>query len=270
MSVRFLFKYRILASILLAVCLSVFLVVSPAQATTHPDRQSKPLCIHYPDFWPFFTLRDGEMTGFFYEIVTEALGRMGMEATWHVYPWGRCQSNVKSGEGEAMITVPTAERLEYADTHPTPFYLKELKVFTYAGHPMLNTIKAMKGIDDIKEAGLTVITYVGNGWNERNIEARGIKTYVTPKLPNVWRMLASHRGDIAIEWPGAAWPDIIKRHLEKRIIETDVSLQAMPFHLLISKMSPHVDRLPEFNKVILEMLEDGTIRSIIEKYEGKH
>jgi len=252
------------------VCLCVLLAAPSVDASEHTASQGDSISIHYPDFWPFFTRRDGKMTGFFYEIVSEALGRMDIKSEWQVYPWGRCQENVKSGLGEAMITVPTAERLEYADTHLNPFYLKELKVFTYAGHSNLPTIMSIREIGDIKKAGLTVITYVGNGWNDRHVKSRGIKTYETPKLPNVWRMLANRRGDIVIEWPGAAWPDILKSNLLGEIVETDVSLQAMPFHLLVSKKSTYIGRLAEFNQVILEMKKDGMIASIVEKYEGKH
>ena len=34
--------------------------------------------IVYPDYHPFFSSDHGEMSGFFYEIVTEALARMGV------------------------------------------------------------------------------------------------------------------------------------------------------------------------------------------------
>lgn len=226
-----------------------------------------PLRIDYPDFWPFFTQKDnGEMTGFFYEIVTEALNRMDIEAAWQVYPWGRCQEHLRNGRIDGIITVPTPARLQYSNTHADPFYLKNLTVFTYPNNSKQKAIKAITSIDDILAADLTVITYMGNGWNDKNIRARGIKTYETPKLPNVWRMLAHRRGDIAIEWPGAAWPDIYKAGLEKRIEQTDVTLQSMPFHLLIGKTSPYVEILPAFNQTILEMKEDGTIDAIINEY----
>ncbi|WP_285905448.1 substrate-binding periplasmic protein [Pseudodesulfovibrio pelocollis] len=240
-------------------CLAVLL---PA-----PSAAQAPLRIDYPDFWPFFTRDEaGEMTGFFHDIVTEALARMGMRATWHAFPWGRCQENVRSGEADAMITVPTAVRLEYSGTHADPFHLKELVVFTRTDHPRRAEVESLASIDDIQAAGFSVVTYVGNGWNEENIRSRGIKTYEVPYLANVWLMLAQGRADIVIEWPGGAWPDITAQGLAQEIVQTGVVLESMPFHLLIGRNSPHADILPRFNKTILAMRLDGTIDRILNTY----
>lgn len=226
-----------------------------------------PMLICYPDFWPFFHRRDdGRMTGFFHDIVTEALGRMDIRAAWEVYPWPRCQFKVQAGECDAMITFPSAERLQYAVTHPDPFYEKKLTIFTYVHHPKLQEIKSIKTLDDIRRLNLTVITYAGNGWNDKNIKTRGIKTYETALLKNIWLMLANKRGDIVIEWPGGAWPDIYATGMEQGVVQTDVSLQAMPFHLMIGKESPYVDCLPRFNEIILEMKREGAIDRILGKY----
>jgi polar amino acid transport system substrate-binding protein len=223
--------------------------------------------IDYPEFWPFFARQDnGEMTGFFYEIVTTALTEMGIAARWEAYPWSRCQTNVKNGEADAMITVPTSERLEYTQTHADPFYLKELKVFTYSGHPRLEAIEKIRTIDDIIAGEFSVVTYIGNGWSEKNLATRGVKIEASAQLINVWRMLAHKRGDIVIEWPIAAWPDIRKAGLEGQIVQTGVSLESMPFHLLVRKGSPHAARLDEFNRIILRMQADGSQQDIVNSY----
>jgi polar amino acid transport system substrate-binding protein len=230
----------------------------------------EPLRVAYPDYWPFFT-RTGEgfMTGFFFEIVSEALGRMGVSSKWQAYPWSRCQALVRSGDADAMITVPTAERLVYSVTHDDPFYMKRLKVFTTTGHPKGAEIRNIQSIDDIYRLGLVVVTYHGNGWNDKFIRSRGIKTYESPLIKNVWLMLANHRGDIAIEWPMAAWPLIEEGGVANRIVETDVSLEAMPFHLLVNRDCPYAARMGEFNEAIKQMEAEGRIKAILSKYVGK-
>lgn len=251
---------RILLGLLAAV-LALGMLATPAAAGQPPMK------ICYPDFWPFFHRQDdGRMTGFFHDIVTEALGRMDIQATWTVYPWPRCQHAVQAGESDAMITFPSAKRLKYAKTHPETFYEKKLTIFTYTHHPRLAKIQAIRTIEDIRKLNLTVITYAGNDWNDKNIEARGIKTYDTALLKNVWLMLANKRGDIVVEWPGGAWPDIHATGLEEAIVQTDVSLEAMPFHLMVGKQSPYVDCLPRFNKIILQMKKEGVIDRIVDTY----
>lgn len=201
--------------------------------------------------------------------MTEALeNRMGIATTWVALPWKRCQEYVKSGEFDAMITVPTRERGVYSETHPDPFYRKELKLFTYAGHAQLDAIAAVKSLSDIKREGFSVITYSGNGWHQRHVASIGVPTHETPVVRNVWRMLAGKRGDLVIEWPQGAYPDIRDMGLEDRIVEMDVALDAMPFHLLISKKSTYRDLLPRFNEVIKAMQADGTIDGILTQYFG--
>ncbi|MHC1744367.1 MAG: substrate-binding periplasmic protein [Syntrophobacteraceae bacterium] len=246
--------------VLLSVVMISCLVSSSAGAEA-------PLRIAYPSFPPFHWVKEsGEMAGCFYEIITEALvKRMGMNVVWTVYPWPRCQENLKTGKDDAILTVPTAERLEYTVTHRYPFYRKPLNVFTYAGHERMSKIRKIKRIIDLKEEGFAVITYSGNGWNRENVEARGVKTYEASYLENVWKMLVEKRGDIVLEWPPGAWPAIKRSGAYDQVIDTSITIAEMPFHLLIRRESPYVDRLVLFDKTIMEMDRDGTLLAIMAK-----
>jgi polar amino acid transport system substrate-binding protein len=234
-------------------------------AITHAQT---PLRIAYPTFPPFFWAAEkGEMKGFFYEIIAEAVEkRMGIPVVWTAFPWTRCQKNLKDGKDDAIITVPTKERATYTVTHKKPFYLKSLHVFTYAEHARINEIQQIKVIADIKKGNFTVITYHGNGWHKENVDSKGIMTHETSYLENVWRMLVARRGDIVIEWPHSAWPDIKRLGISDKIVETSVRLSEMPFHMLIRKDSSYANILPEFDDVIKRMSEDETISKILSKY----
>ncbi len=226
------------------------------------------LRIAYPVFPPFHWVgENGQMAGFFYEILTEALEkRMGLTVVWTACPWIRCQENLRFGKDDAVITVPTPERAEFTVTHKTPFYQKPLNVFTYVGHPRFAGIKEIKNIADIQVGGYSVITYSGNSWHKENMQSLGIKTYESPSLENVWKMLAEKRGDIVIEWPPGAWPDIRRADAVGRIVDTGIRISVMPFHLLIRKDAPQAGILPEFDETIRAMITDGTISAIVSKY----
>jgi polar amino acid transport system substrate-binding protein len=241
----------------------IFLLMVSSSAIAKPI-----LRIAYPVFPPFhWVKKNGEMTGFFYDILIQALEkRMGLTVVWTAYPWPRCQENLKSGKDDAVITVPTAERAEFTVTHNTPFYLKKLNLFTYVDHPRFAEIKKIKTIADLKAGEFSVITYIGNSWHKENVQSMGIRTYESSSLENVWKMLAEKRGDIVIEWPPGAWPDIRRADVSQRVVDAAVQISVMPFHLLIRKDSPLVNILPEFDKTIQTMMEDGTMELILSQY----
>lgn len=249
--------------ILLSTTLVAMLLLVPASLLNAQGA----LRIAYPSFPPFHWVNEtGEMTGFFHEIITEALvKRMGMTVVWNEYPWPRCQENLKAGKDDAIMTVPTAERAVYTVTHKDPFYQKELHIFTYVDHHRMAEIKGIKKIEGIKEGRFSVITYSGNGWHKENVEPLGIKTYEAAYLGNVWKMLADRRGDLVLEWPHGAWPDIRRVGATDRVIDTGFTISTMPFHLLIRKDSPHVSILNDLNEVIKKMFQDGTMTSILSK-----
>ncbi|HBD08590.1 MAG TPA: amino acid ABC transporter substrate-binding protein [Syntrophobacteraceae bacterium] len=226
------------------------------------------LRIAYPAFPPFHWVKEnGEMAGFFYEIITEALEkRMGMTVVWTEYPWPRCQENIKLGIDDAIITVPTNERADYTVTTKAPFYSKPLNIFTYIDHPRMADIINIRNLTDLRDKNFSVITYIGNGWHKENIQPLGIKTYEASILVSIWKMLAERRGDVVIEWPPGSWPDIQRAGVSDRITDTNITISSMPFHLLLRKSYPKQDILDEFNQTISNMNQDGTMSLILSKF----
>lgn len=215
---------------------------------------------HYQD-------QEGKLTGLFYDIITEAVEhRLGIPLVWTPYPWPRCQENVKNGREDAIMTTPTAARAAYSQTHHQPFYTKALHLFTSADHPRMAEIMAIRKVSDINGKDLSVITYRGNGWHKKNVSSLGVRTIESNSIENIWQMLILRRGDLVIEWPEAANPDIQKLGLTTKIIDTGIVLAAMDFHLLIRSDSPHVSLLENFDRTINSMREDGTIDSILSRY----
>ena len=225
----------------------------------------QPLRIAYPEFAPFhYTDESGRLQGIFHTIINEAVERrMGVPLLWTAYPWTRCQENVRNGKEDAILTTPTAERATYTRTHTIPFYRKDLHIFTYQDHPMLGAIRQLTTLEDIRDLQLSVITYSGNGWHTTNVASLGIRSYETSSLASVWHMLARRRGDIVIEWPPAALPDIKGQGLEAEIVDSGVAIASMDFHLLIRKDSVHVDILEQFDATMEAMRQDGTLSAIL-------
>jgi len=248
--------------------ISILLLVLVFQINSNAQTPQSSLRIAYSEFYPFhWTDKTGTLKGIFYDIITEALEkRMRLPLVWTAYPWARCQENLKFGKDDAILTVPTSERSAYTMTHKDPFFKKPLHIYTYVDHPKLTQIMTIKTITDIKNNGFSVVTYSENGWNKKNIQSLGIKTYESPYIENVWQMLVSRRGDLIIEWPVAALPNISRLKLNHQVFDTGILLSDMPFHLLINKDNPMVSVLNSFNTTIQDMKNDGIISTILERY----
>lgn len=233
-------------------------------------RAQEPLRIAYTEFAPFHSRPAGKpLQGIFHAIITEALEkRMGVPLKWSAYPWKRCQESVRAGSDDALLTVPTPERLTYTASHPKPFYQKRMHIFTQANHPGMKLLKGLKTLEEIKRNDLSTITYGGNSWHNTHVASLGIVTFETSPVDNVWRMLAAGRGDLVIEWPHGAWPAIRRLGLEHKLVDTGVSMAAMPFHLLIRKGSAHLAVLASFDTVIEAMRGDGTMTAILAPFQG--
>lgn len=252
----------------LAVLLVFLLFIAcPRAATADPDQP--PLRIAFPEFPPFhWHVADGRVKGIFHDMLVEALEkRMGLQLTWTSYPWMRCQENLKNGVDDAIITVPTKERGVYTLTHSRPFFEKPLHVYTAADHPRLADIMRITSLADIKQLELSVITYIGNGWHNDNVRSLGIATLESPYLANVWPMLSQRRGDLVIEWPLGAQPELQRLGLEDSIVDTGIVPAKMPFFLLIRKDSVHTRILDRFEATIEEMHGDGSTLAVLQRYQ---
>lgn len=226
------------------------------------------LRIAYTDFPPFHSQDEqGRMSGLLYDIVTEAVQkRLGIPLAWEPCPWARCQERVERGQADALLTVPTPERARYTVTHDVPLYRKERALFTYAGHPRMDQLLALGGVEDIRRAGFTVITYVGNGWVREHLSKAGVRVIETADLGSIWPMLAARRADLAVEWPPAAWDAMQGRVPEGQVVQTPVVLDAVPFHLLVGKGSPLVGFLPQLSLILASMHADGSMERILSAY----
>lgn len=206
----------------------------------------------------------GEFKGLLHDITIEAFEkRLGIPVQISVFPWKRCQLMVKNGKYDMILTIPTAERLEYSVTTKQPIWLKKRMIYTYAGHPMAQELNSINGLRDVKEKGYTVISYLGNGWAKRDIESAGIPIIYSNEVDGMYQMLATQRADIIIEEPSIAFPTIKRLNLSSKIIQTEGVGAASAFHFLIGKKSLHVKVLEKLNTVVKEMWEDGTIKKII-------
>ena len=214
-----------------------------------------------------FQTEDGHVNGFFHDIVVEVFDKgLGIHVEIAVYPWKRCQSMVKEGTADIMVTIPTPERLEYAVTHNRPIWTKRRILYTYHDHPKIHDIQRINGLGAIRSGGYKVISYLGNGWVEKEVQGIGIPVTYATTVDGMYLMLAAKRGDLIIEEKSLAAPRITEQGLSERIDETIGVGSESGFHILISKKSPAAGLISRIDKEIESMRSRGRLDQIFAVY----
>lgn len=220
---------------------------------------------------PFKTTNsEGKPSGIFYDIISSAFGRMGVALKYEGYPWKRAQMLVKMGKADALITVPTPERLGYSKANKEPVLMARIKIFTQRDNPNIAQIKSVKSLADLE--GLKIMEFSGSGWGKKMLKQFDVDWF--PNISSICKALAADRGDVFLE------NEIVVLHTIKSIksnerdwgfkfdhlISFDAPVAPIPFHLLIQKKSKFLHLLPKFDETIRAMREDGELDKIIDKW----
>jgi polar amino acid transport system substrate-binding protein len=214
-----------------------------------------------------FQTEDGHFKGFLHDIVIEVFDQgLGIHVDIAVYPWKRCQSMVKEGAADIMVTIPTPERLKYAVTHNRPVWTKRRILYTYRDHPRSHDIQLLNGLDAVRSGGYRVISYLGNGWVEKEVQGLGITVAYATTVDGMYRMLAAKRGDLIIEEKSLAAPRITEQGLSEAIVETSGVGSESGFHILISKKSPCAAMISRIDQEVESMRSRGRLNQIFTAY----
>ncbi|WP_168224655.1 substrate-binding periplasmic protein [Rhodoferax aquaticus] len=205
-------------------------------------------------------------SGLFIELLDAIFKQLKLPYEVQTYPWARAQSQVQAGRSDFMVTVPTPERLQYAEASAQAVFLMHMQVFTLKDHPRLEEIKSVRSAQDILSLQLIPISNLGNGWHKANIDVIGIPTTYGTTDESAAKMLVYKRGDILID-SAVSMPLEIKRlGLDGKIVAAAEPFAPLKFHLLISKRSPYVALLPKVNQAIATLTKNGTLERLAAKY----
>ncbi|NQD36750.1 transporter substrate-binding domain-containing protein [Permianibacter sp. IMCC34836] len=178
-------------------------------------------------------------------------------------PWIRAQLLVKSGERDAMVTIPTNERRQYADVSALPVVTLNMRMFVANDSPRYGELSNAKTLDDLK-AG-TFIAQAGSGWAKKQIEPRHLAIEWAGNIENVFRMLKTRRGDFTIQGDIYAMPILKALAFEDQISITPVIFDRADYHLLISKQSAQRELMQRFDAELKTMTADGRLTIVTQQ-----
>ena len=250
----------------LLLCAALFLF-HQAQATTNE------IIIGFGEAYKPFAWNDhGVSAGIQADFVEEVLvNQLGLKIVRLACPWRRCQQLVKAGEIDGFFTVPTEEREAYTVKTAVPFYHTNFVMHTAVGNPHLAKLKTVKNIADIEKLPeIMHVNMAGSGWHKYELRNVKHRTEVQDAL-FIPKMLVQKRADLYIEQQEMF-------HYQARslgLLDQIVTLQQpvmykMPWHLFLSKQSPHVMQLDKINQRLQELQQSGELEKIRQTIFKKH
>lgn len=227
---------------------------------------AEPMRITHYDGIPPFSWADDKhtMRGLFIDVLDEALRRrLGIELIHLGFPWVRAQKLVKDGEADAFCTVPTPERRSYTVISEEPVMTVTYRMFAQRGNPVVDKLKAVKSIDDLK--GFVVAAYIGAGWAKEKLA--GVKIDWAPNPDSLLRKLASGRADVHVSASEIEHKRIKALGLEDKLIELPQILDTQTYNLCIRKDSSYAAIMPKFDRTLRQMRDDGSLTALYRKYD---
>ena len=191
--------------------------------------------------------------------------RLNQRVQYEGYPWVRAQKLVQLDEADAFVTVPTAARQEYTVCSQEPVIIVNVAIYTYADHPKMDQLKAVKSYDDLVD--FQIIEYAGNGWAKEKF--RDLNVSWVPALENTYTMLAKQRGDVLVR--NEFNFDYFSRNLDLggKIVRLPVNLSSVKFHLCIRRSMQPEALLQRFDEEMAALRESEKLDWIYGNYRQK-
>lgn len=207
-----------------------------------------------------------KVQGMMVELMGEVAERAGFSFQKIAFPHKRIQSMVEAGEMDGMVNVVTPTRLEYSLSSTEPIQIGRVGVFMRRDSLAFDRVATVKTLDDLAKANITVVGILGSGWTKQHIESRGIPVVHGLNTVKTVKMLILGRADVLVDMSdNINW--ILKSELGGRlIVEMPAPIQAIGWHLLISKRSPFSKKMTKLNKAIKELKASPTYKQLLGKY----
>ncbi len=213
---------------------------------------------------PKMFLRDGQPSGYIFEIARTALQRAGYQVEVVTVPWPRAVALAQEGKAVVPSLSFTAERAKVFH-FTTPMWHDRVVLVTRA-----NTVFPYSKPEDL--LGQRVGIGSGAEFGEAFARVRANLTVETDPSNEIrLRKLAAGRIDVAVLGGGPAAVVLAANQAGVALTEVailPVSLSTDSNHIGISKTRPDgLELLAQLNRVLADMWEDGSIAALAHPYE---
>ncbi len=236
-------------------------------AFTHTLQAAELKVVYAQGYLPFsWSDEDGKVQGAEIDFINEILNkRMGIKVNHNVYPWARAQSLVKKGSADAFVTIPNAKRRRYTQVSDTPLFNSNFLMHTGSRNPKIPQLKKIDSLEQLlTDKNIVHGHIVGGGWHKLNLKSASLVQKATNSL-QIMEMLDRNRIDVYIEQAPLIRYQMKILGFEERIVELPQVMAETQWHICIGKNSAYLKIMPDLNKLLKKMQDDGSLVKLQKK-----
>jgi polar amino acid transport system substrate-binding protein len=224
-----------------------------------PTSHAQPLTVYVDEANPPFMYRTNERAaGIYPDILRAVSARAGLNVKIVPVPWRRALFHLDNGDGAVAGIYKNLERQKkYAFSNP--IHREDLMIYRLKGK-----FDPKTRLEDL--AGMTVGVIRGWSYGDAFDSARMSGLFETSEAAGDdqnFAMLTSKRIDamVALREAGDIW--IKKLQLDDQVVRTQSPLYENQTFIAINRTSKDMAALALINRSIAELIEDGTIETVI-------
>jgi polar amino acid transport system substrate-binding protein len=205
---------------------------------------------------------NGAMRGVGIEIVRTIADKLKLPITITVIPWGRSLQQMLHGDADILIgPYPTPDRAAYMDFSRQAIYRAKVALFA-------RTAKNVDWQGDFQKLvglriGTTLAWYYGTKFAEQQAS---LTLDPAVRQPDSFRMLLHDRVDLVVTTESAAQAAIEQLGITDQVVELAPLVDILEGHIGFSKAPAMTPVRLDFDKALDELIADGSVARINQKY----
>jgi polar amino acid transport system substrate-binding protein len=210
-------------------------------------------------FPPFEFRENGELTGYDVEMIEEMAERLGLETNWVATDFDTIFTQLAAGRFDVVASATTiTEEREQQVNFTDPYYRAQQALIVNAQQS-----PDIESVDDIGDGHVVAVQRgtTGESWARENLEPQGAEIRSFPQAPDTYTALeVGNVTAVVFDEPSGVEEAQTRDNLE--VVDTMDTGEEYGFGV-----NPANERLlEEMNRVLAEMLEDGTYAEIYQRW----
>ncbi len=226
---------------------------------------AKELVFAAADSEPTAYMENGKVTGLLVDIITEAFNRTGHPINIKLMPWARCLQEARLGNIDGIFSSFKFPEREVFLTFTDVPIITQVEAFFVRADSKLVYDGDLTKFENVK-VGVIRGTSYGPAIDNAIIDGTWKKVQKSNNVDSMIGMLIKKRFDIMPSYHHVALNAAKRAGMIDKIKELTPSVESIPSYLAFSKKRDYTEVIEAFNKVMVEMIEDGTFDSITNKY----